>query len=94
MIWLRCEPGSGGTRIDEVSSGGGRVLLGTTAQCTTDPERIALALQHGFVTRAEREYARLISIEPPSVEPGTEQDWTYWALRFDLTDYLDALAKL
>ncbi|MEB3023409.1 MULTISPECIES: hypothetical protein [Mycolicibacter] len=55
--------------------------------CTTEAERIELALARGFATQAEREYAQLVSIEFGG-------DWPCWTLRFDLTAYHEALAKL
>ncbi len=77
--------------VDTVLTAHGSVsFVGSPVACTTDEARVALALLHGMVTRAERDYARLQGVTfhaRGSYAP-------CWTVTFDMSDYLDALARL
>lgn len=93
LIYLVCaaDGDSPGSWIQEVRSNGGSILLGESVLCTTDEQRVQLALEKGFATRAERDNARFKSIV---FEPRPEGWFPRWALTFDMTDYQTSLDRL
>ena len=92
-VTLHYLPDSDGAIIDMVArtSGpgcGSTVSFGASpVRCDTNEQRLNLALLHAFATRVEREYARLES----AVFTPAKRCWT---MIFDMSGYLDALARL
>jgi hypothetical protein len=74
-IILYCNPTTAGTEVHTVASEGSRELLGTPQHCNSDSDRVDVALQHGFITRAEREYAGLLSVAAGDHRSGEDPHW-------------------
>lgn len=86
-ITLQCEHSSPAAGIYCVRNGGSSVLLGAAQTCVNDDERIALARQHGFPTRAERDYSTVVAVHyVPQANA--------WAVTFDMSDYVAALNRI
>ncbi|MCV6988690.1 hypothetical protein H7I87_00460 [Mycobacterium timonense] len=92
-VVLQCEPASSATLVTAVRNGGSSVVLGTPATCMTDADRVAIAREYGFPTRAEREYAKQLSLDffPQSSGAAFSPCWT---VTFDMSDYFAALDEL
>lgn len=93
LIYLVCaaDGDSPGSWIQEVRTSDGSIILGESVLCTTDEQRVRLAMEKGFATRAERENARFGSI---SFEPRPEGWSPRWVLAFNMTDYQVSLDRL
>ncbi len=83
-IILMCQ-GCSHDAIVMVRNGGSGVTLRSPTVCDDDHSRITLALQHGFSTHTEREYARLHSL---TYHPRTRVRDACWIVRFDMSDAL------
>ena len=79
------------SRILEVHADGGTVVLGEVVFCTTDDQRVRLALDKGFATRAERDNARVESI---TFEPRPRGWFSRWVVTFDMAEYQASLDRL
>lgn len=73
-----------------VQQGSGWVHLQTPILCSTEAERIELALQHGLTTKAERGYARAGAM---TFRPAQHTD-ARWTVDVDLSGYRAAMARL
>ena len=71
--------------MDEVSRGALRVGLGRPVMCTTDAERVALALAEAYPTRIERDYAALVALA---------RSGDTWTIDFDMSAYRAALKRI
>ena len=87
IVTLQCDYSSPAASIYCVRNGGSSVLLGAAQTCVNDDERIALARQQGFATRAERDYSTGVAVEYVS-------QVNAWAVTFDMSDYVAALNRL
>lgn len=79
------------SQIREVHADGGTVVLGQVVFCTTDDQRVRLALDKGFATRAERDNARVESVV---FEPRPRGWFSRWVVTFDMAGYQALLDRL